>query len=88
MIADDWYDRRQGLPGWDPSTNWFKPYPSREEFEALKKEVEELKKLLIKAKKQDEEEGNPNCEMEEKIDILRRLADVVGVDLEEVFTKN
>lgn len=59
--------------------------PSREEFESLKKTVEKMKKQLEAAKKQDIEEGNPNCEMEEKVEFLRRCAKIVGVDLGNVF---
>src|SRR4029077_15180212 len=50
---------------------------SRVEFEALKKEVEELKKLLVRAKEYDEKNGEPNCEMDEKVAILRAVAKAV-----------
>jgi hypothetical protein len=38
----------------------------RTEFESLKQEVEELKKLLKAAKAYDEATGQPNCEMRER----------------------
>lgn len=57
----------------------------RGEFDALKKEVEFMKQLLIKAKIYDEQTGQKDCEMEEKIKILRAVADAVGVNLDEVF---
>lgn len=58
---------------------------SRADFDKLKREVEELKKLLVAAKAYDEATGQPDCEMEEKVDLIKRVAEAVGVDLEDVF---
>lgn len=58
---------------------------SKEEFESLKKEVEEMKQLLIKAKIYDEKNNEPDCELEDKVAFLKKIAEAVGVDLEEVF---
>lgn len=58
---------------------------SRLEFDALKREVIELKKLLKAAKKFDEATGQPDCEMGEKIAIIRKVAEAVGVNLDEIF---
>lgn len=44
-----------------------------------------MKQLLIKAKIYDEKNNEPNCEMEEKIILLKKVAELVGVNLEEVF---
>jgi hypothetical protein len=60
---------------------------SKEEFEALKKEVEELKQLLKAAKKFDEETGQPDCHMDDKVEFIKKLAEYVGVDLEDIFKK-
>ncbi len=61
-------------------------YPvSREEFDALRKDVQEMKELLLKAKAYDEANGEPDCAMEEKVELLKRIAELVGVDLTEVF---
>ena len=57
------------------------------ERDALKKDVEEIKSLLKKAKEYDERTNQPNCELEEKIEFLRKMADMVGVNMEEVFGK-
>lgn len=70
---------------------WVSPIPTgvpaitREEFDKLKREVQEMKALLKRAKKYDEETGQPNCEMEDKVDILKKVAEMVGVDLKEIF---
>lgn len=58
---------------------------SRQEFDALKKEVEDMKALLIRAKKYDDETGQHDCEMDEKVALLKKVAELVGVSLEEVF---
>jgi hypothetical protein len=85
---DKWRDR------YFPSTN---PGPpsifstitpiSRQEFDDLKKEVEDLKALLIRAKAYDERNNEPDCEMEEKMDLLRKVAKMVGVSLDDVIGK-
>lgn len=59
--------------------------PSREEFDRLKKEVEELKLLLKAAQKFDEATGQPHCEQDEKIAFIKKIAEFVGVDLKDVF---
>lgn len=85
-IVDNW---RENVPDRYPNT--FPPqaplsWPviaevSRAEFDALKREVEELKTLLEAAKKFDAATGQPNCEMEEKVELLRRVADHLGIVL-------
>jgi len=66
---------------------YIEPTVSKKEFDALKKEVQEMKQLLIKAKIYDEQNNEPNCEMEEKVALLKRVAEMVGVDLNEIFKK-
>jgi archaellum component FlaC len=69
----------------------FNPLPadpssvSRIEFEALRREIEELKNLLVAAKKFDEATGQPHCEMDEKVKLIKAIAKMVGVDLGDVF---
>lgn len=58
---------------------------TRKEFEELKKEVREMKELLIRAKIYDESNGEPNCEMEAKVALLKKVAELVGVDLKDIF---
>lgn len=82
MVADDY---RKTIPSIYPFVVNNGTGPTRAEFDALKREVEEMKELLKKAKAQDIAEGNPDCEMEEKVAFLRKIAELVGVDLEDVF---
>ncbi len=56
---------------------------SRLEFDQLKREVEDLKRLLVAAREYDKTHGQPDCEVEEKMALLRKMAELVGVLLEE-----
>lgn len=58
---------------------------SQAEFDALKKEVQELKKLLIAAKEFDKATGQPDCEMDDKVKLIKAIAKLVGVDMGDVF---
>lgn len=57
----------------------------RKQVEDLRKEILELKKLIIAAKKFDDEFGQPDCENDEKIDKLKKIAELVGIDLSDIF---
>ncbi len=59
--------------------------PTQQEFDDLKKEVLEMRKLLKKAKQYDEDTGQKDCEIEEKMELLRKVAEAVGVDLDDVI---
>jgi len=87
MVGDHFHEK------WNPlQTN---PYPityinnepkvDKKDFDSLKKEVEDMKALLIRAKLYDEKNGEPHCEMEEKIATLRKIAELVGVDLKDIL---
>ena len=58
---------------------------SQADFDALRKEVEELKKLLEAAKKFDQATGQPDCQMEAKVKLIKDIAKLVGVDLAGVL---
>lgn len=60
---------------------------SQQDVDALRKEVQEMKELLKRAKKYDEDNGEPNCEMDDKVAVLKRVAALVGVDLSDIFPK-
>lgn len=61
------------------------PAISREEFEALKKEVAALRELIKAAKKYDEETNQPDCEMEDKKEFILKLGELLGIDMTGVF---
>ena len=62
------------------------PGVSQDEFNRLKREVQELRKLLAAAKAFDAETGQPDCEVDEKVALIKRIAEFVGVDLGDVLT--
>lgn len=83
MVTDwsqkQWPGLQQGYIGAPDNT------VSRAEFLKLKGELEELKKLLIAAKKFDEATGQPDCEKEKNVVAIKKMAEFLGVDLSEVF---
>jgi hypothetical protein len=74
---NDWIHRNP--PGTLPSLSLG---VTKDEFDALKEEVESLKKLLKAAKIYDDETGQPDCEIEEKMDMIKKYAESLGVDLD------
>lgn len=91
MIGDHFNEKWQDIkwpqyPNVLPNTvTHYVPSPSRAEFEALKKEVLEMKELLKRAVKYDEDNGQPHCEQDEKIAMLKKIAGWVGVSLDDVL---
>ncbi len=93
MVTTNQFERwPQRFPWVEPIVNppqpntWYvrpQPAPSREEFDALKAELEALRELLKAAKIYDESTGQPDCEDADKVQILRTLAELLGVDLGE-----
>jgi hypothetical protein len=87
-VGDTW---RQGVPERWPQIPVEQPFVfnpstvSKEDFDALKAEVEVLKEALKAAKLLDEVLGQPDCEMDEKVELVKRVAEAVGVDLEDIF---
>lgn len=99
MIGDHYRDMWQSQPWFNqiptgqpyplqpPITIYTPPEISRAEFDELKRQVSEMKELLKRAKKYDEDNGEPECEVDEKMDVLRRVAKIVGVSLDDVISK-
>lgn len=90
MVADHYNDKWQRVPWIYPpttTTTTFAKHPTQREFDDLKREVVDLKELLKKAKEYDRKNNEPDCEIEEKINKLREIAKIVGIDLDEILTK-
>lgn len=83
VVSDD--ASRRWARDFDWAQGFTVPQVTKSEFDALRNEVAELKKLLLQAKEYDRATGQPDCEMEDKIAMLRKMAEFVGVDLSEVF---
>ena len=60
---------------------------TKSEFEALRKEVLEMKELLKRAVEYDKKNNQPHCEMDEKVALLKKIAELVGVSLDDIFKK-
>lgn len=63
-----------------PNLTWAPPAydgPTRAQFE-------ELLKLLRAAKRFDEVTGQPDCELESKKDLIRKMAERLGVDVKDL----
>lgn len=83
MIGDHYSEKwREVWPQVTTPTFQFELAVTRAEFDALKRDVEECKALLRRAKQYDKDNDEPDCEIEEKMELIRRVAKAVGVDLE------
>lgn len=88
MVGDHYRDMWRPNPWYSSVTpNGLDSYVfvSKREFDELKRQVDEMKALLTRAKEYDARTGQADCEMDEKVDVLRRVARLVGVDLDEVL---
>jgi hypothetical protein len=70
---------------WPTTPAGVRPFNSQEEIAKLRKEMEELKLLLLAAKRYDEKMGEPDCEMGDKVALIKKIAKLVGVDMKDVF---
>jgi hypothetical protein len=87
FYRDKWNQTPHPFPTPLPLYTLPPPPVTREEFDQLKREVLDMKELLKRAKKYDEDNGEPNCEIEDKMDFLRKVAALVGVNLDDVIGK-
>jgi hypothetical protein len=55
------------------------PMPSRPAI--TDEEVAEFRRLLERAREHDRKNGNPDCELDEKKQLLKRLATELGIDI-------
>ncbi len=86
MIADHYRDKFERDRVWWPEPEILTIPVSRAEFDELRRSVEDMKILLQKAKVYDEENDQPECENADKIAVLKKLAELVGVDLGDLST--
>jgi hypothetical protein len=87
MVGDHYTDKWNGVPI-QPYTQWpnmtvpFVPV-GRPEFELLRKEVQEMIALMKRAKQYDVDNNEPECEVEDKIALLRDVSASVGIDFDK-----
>lgn len=89
----DTYGRRDGWP-WQPIrpvepppivpgdfADMWREQTKDAEIDDLKKRVEVLEELLRKGKEYDRETGQPDCELDEKRQALKKIAEELGVEI-------
>jgi hypothetical protein len=84
FYKDKWTSPLTGKIGTLPWPYDYVQFP-RSEFEALKREVLEMKELLKRAAEYDKKNNEPHCEMADKVQILRNVARIVGISLDDVI---
>lgn len=78
--VDPTYQNPNAVPISDILTNL-----NNAEIVRLKQEITKLKQELEAARRQDIQDGNLDCHMEDKVTIIKGLAKALGVDLGKVF---
>jgi hypothetical protein len=83
MVGDYW--RQNDFPKFQEVYNHNLDYGRLTNLEAqvadLRKNMEELKKLLAAAKQYDEATGQHECHHEDKVRLIKEMAKIAGVDL-------
>lgn len=90
---DEWYRRlhQPVLPNIRPPWNPYDqiPFPQQPPYvntpsppTITQQEIDEFRRLLEKAKKYDEEHNQPDCELDEKKQKLKKLAEELGVKID------
>ena len=87
MVGDHFQDKWNKYPYVDLLNKAQLGDITRWEFEELKKEVKEMKDLLVKAKIYDNQHNEPDCEIEDKMKFLKECAKLVGIDLDDILNK-
>jgi hypothetical protein len=98
-VGDNWRDTfPKKYPNWEDVINHipqFVPNPTsvvkdadleqiKADIASIRSDMIELKKLLKAAIEYDEKTGQRHCETEDKIALIKRVADAVGVDLSDL----
>lgn len=87
MVADH-YDKKwgQNFPSINnESANSLRINMLQGQLEQLRKEFEEFKELWKKAAEYDKQHNQPHCEQEEKLKILRKVAEVLDINIDDVL---
>lgn len=82
MIMDHYWDK---WPKPNPTPHWPQPNPLQPYIPPnlpTAEEIEEFRKLLERARKYDKDNNEPDCELQEKKDRLKKLADELGIKID------
>lgn len=72
MIMDHYHEKWR-----DKTPTWIVPMPA-----ISPTEIDEFRKLLDRAREYDKKHNQPDCELEEKRQKLKKLADELGVKID------
>jgi hypothetical protein len=95
MVMDHYWDKWREYQPWTAPVTPYGPYVPdgpRKHFPAsapalspiTPAEIAELRKLLERAREYDRKNNEPNCELEEKRERLKKLAEKLGVKIDFV----
>ena len=79
-VGDYWNTKIYPTYPTEPIKNW-----PNSEVESLKRDINALKKLLKEALEFGKATGQPHCEHEDKIKLIKKMADAAGVDISDVL---
>ena len=72
------------MPSLPPQPSLLNPLLTKQEFDEFKKDFEDFKKLVLRALKYDEMNNEPHCEMDFKAELVRRVAQELGVSIDDL----
>ncbi len=87
MVMDHYWEKWNKPQPYPPTyiPNNFPFNPDANKFPApyfpTKEEVEEFRKLLERAREYDKRNNEPDCELEEKRERIKKLAEELGIDI-------
>jgi hypothetical protein len=75
------------IPNYTPGTTGAQvvQFATKQDLIRIEQSLIELKSLLLQAIKYDKMMNEPHCEHEDKVRLIKELADAVGVDMTDVF---
>lgn len=90
IYADRWRDwqTQPFIPNPIDPTFPIKTGPTQAEFDALRREVAEMREIVKKAMEFDKRTGQPDCETAEKVEKVRKIAEMVGINLDDILPRS
>lgn len=77
---------KPGIP-WDNAIPQIKDTVTKAQYNELLKKFFQMKTELEQAKQQDIANSEPDCEMDEKVDVIQQIANILKLTLGDIFKK-
>lgn len=93
---ENWRKNYPNIQPWNPpetypfagtASNIFEPMATKEELDLLRRDFEDFKTLVKKAIEYDKRSNQPNCESEDKLELVKNIAKLIGVDIADILPK-